>query len=412
MADIAVLGPIETDIAALALENGEDLVIASDVFLIGYPGEVEDFPAPTITRGLISRVREWEPIGITYFQTDAAIAGGQSGGVLVSDKAEVIGISEFRFTEANFGLVSSAEDLRPRIEGLIAGEDVTGLGDRTLPTEDGLPRDRLTTNNDWDSQGYVVYGEADTDLSIEMSGKTDGGFALYDTFGDTLIDADEDYSGTESGEVSIGYDEPLFIHAFTFEEGVGVYNFTASQDIFPINDADEGLELSIGEKYTGMIDYPNDEDHFSVELAEGEELHIFVDSILVDPVVLIGSVGAYGDQIVIDDDSGGGMFGLSSELTFRAPADDTYYILVYAAQFDEVGGYQITIDTPSAEAPTPQAPVPTETPLPALETEFGAMALYESSFGPFAMRYPAGWEYAFPEDEFAASICDPATALL
>ena len=50
--------------------------------LITYPGESEPFPQPAISQGILSRLREWEPIGMTYLQTDADISAGQSGGVL------------------------------------------------------------------------------------------------------------------------------------------------------------------------------------------------------------------------------------------------------------------------------------------------------------------------------------------
>ena len=88
-------GPISTPQASTRRVR-----IGSDLFLIGYPAELEDFPQPTITRGILSRLREWESIGITYLQTDASIAGGQSGGVLVSQHGEVVGISGFAFSEA------------------------------------------------------------------------------------------------------------------------------------------------------------------------------------------------------------------------------------------------------------------------------------------------------------------------
>ena len=81
--DLALIGPLDTDLSPLALVNGEDIAIGSDVYLVGYPGEPEPFPQPTISRGLISRLRQRDAIGMTYLQTDAAIAGGQSGGVLV-----------------------------------------------------------------------------------------------------------------------------------------------------------------------------------------------------------------------------------------------------------------------------------------------------------------------------------------
>ena len=82
-----------TELPPLALADGESLPIGSEVYLIGYPGEVEKHPQPTITRGVISRQREWDQVGLTYLQTDARFFGGQSGGVLVSDRGQVIGVS-------------------------------------------------------------------------------------------------------------------------------------------------------------------------------------------------------------------------------------------------------------------------------------------------------------------------------
>jgi serine protease Do len=90
--DLALLGPVDIDAAAVTLVPRENLEIGSDVYLIGYPVETEAFPKPTITRGILSRIREWTRIEFTFFQTDAAIAGGQSGGVLATDRGEVIGI--------------------------------------------------------------------------------------------------------------------------------------------------------------------------------------------------------------------------------------------------------------------------------------------------------------------------------
>ena len=137
MSDLAIIGPILTDADPLSLTDGEDLEIGSDVLLIGYPAELEDFPQPTITRGILSRLREWESIDMTYFQTDASIAGGQSGGVLVSNQGEVVGISGFAFSEAMFGLAASTADVGPKVARLIDGDDISGLGERNFPSAEG-----------------------------------------------------------------------------------------------------------------------------------------------------------------------------------------------------------------------------------------------------------------------------------
>ena len=137
MVDLAVIWPIETSIEPIDLVGREDLVTGSEVFLIEYPGETEQFPQAAITRGIISRTREWQPARMTYFQTDALVGGGQSGGALVSEDAEVIGISGFSFTEADFALVASAADIQHRVAGLVAGDDVSSLGDRDFSLTGG-----------------------------------------------------------------------------------------------------------------------------------------------------------------------------------------------------------------------------------------------------------------------------------
>ena len=55
---------------------------------------------------------------------------------LVSGDGEVIGISGFSFTEADFGLVASAADIRPRLEGLVAGRDISILRNRKIRFSD------------------------------------------------------------------------------------------------------------------------------------------------------------------------------------------------------------------------------------------------------------------------------------
>ena len=46
--DLAVVGPIETDISPVTFLTDERLLVGKDVYLIGYPGEVDKFPQPTI----------------------------------------------------------------------------------------------------------------------------------------------------------------------------------------------------------------------------------------------------------------------------------------------------------------------------------------------------------------------------
>ncbi|MXX24465.1 MAG: SH3 domain-containing protein [Caldilineaceae bacterium SB0668_bin_21] len=129
-ADLAVLGPVDIATEPIPLIDGETTPIGADMYLIGYPAEFESFPQPTIVKGILSRLRQSDSGRITYFQTDASIAGGQSGGALVSDTGAVIGISGSSIADGMFALVASSADLLPRIRQLIAGGGDPVEGDR------------------------------------------------------------------------------------------------------------------------------------------------------------------------------------------------------------------------------------------------------------------------------------------
>ena len=111
LADIALLGPVDTGAKGLRFSKGESFPVGGEVFMVGYPGEVERSPKPAIVSGVLSRLRSWDQAGITYFQTDAAIAGGQSGGAMVDARGRLLGVSGFYFTDARYALVASSVDV-------------------------------------------------------------------------------------------------------------------------------------------------------------------------------------------------------------------------------------------------------------------------------------------------------------
>ena len=48
--------------------------------------------------------------------------------------------------------------------------------------------------------------------------------------------------------------------------------------------------------------------------------------------------------MISDDDSGGGVFGVSSELVLQADRDRTYRVVIDDVHGDEMGGYTLTIE--------------------------------------------------------------------
>lgn len=166
IADSAVIGPLQTDLPPVTIANGESLEIGSNVYLIGYPGETEEFPTPTISSGIISRYREWERAGITFFQSDASVAGGQSGGVLVSNQGDVIGVSGLRFPDGGFALVASAADVLPRVYRMIEGENTDGLGRSIFPRHvEGKTEHQVAIENFWEQAPFLFWPEVETNLA-------------------------------------------------------------------------------------------------------------------------------------------------------------------------------------------------------------------------------------------------------
>lgn len=350
MADLAIIGPLDTGIEPLFLVNGEGIPIGSDMFLVGYPSEAESFPQPTITGGILSRLREWDPVGITYFQTDAAAIGGQSGGALVSGGGQVIGISGFALGEAQFGLVASSADVLPRVERLIAGEDVPGLGDRLLPAKGGRLDHGLKLRNFWDTHLFVVNEPVGTDVNFTLEGSNDGVLLLVDTLGNPVLELDQGISGVESGSAKIDVAGPYFLTVSQGSETPGDFRLSSNRPLASYPDLDDGTPVTLGQTIRANIDYPFDLDYFLIDMSEGESVEITMDSLNVDAFIRVDYLGARDDQVVVDDDSGRGIFGLNAALVYRAPHSGPFIIVASDASGLALGGYLLTVADAAPES--------------------------------------------------------------
>ena len=386
MADLAVLGPVDVSAQPLGLKDGEDTALGSELFLVGYPAEVDLFPQPTITRGILSRFREWERLGITYFQTDAAIAGGQSGGALVNSRGEVVGISTFSFSEAGFGLAASSADIMPIVEKLTLDEFTSGLGDRRLPVGRGSFDIDLDLRNYWDARAFVLDATAGTVLEVGIEGSGDGGFHVSDPFG-LILEVDDGYTGVEYGAVELLTSGVHFLQvAMALGESSG-FDLSSSIRLVPLNDPDDGRTVAVGETVAGSLDHFSDWDWYSIRLKERETVRIATDSLNVDTLIYIDFPKSRNNQVVSDDDSGGGLYGINSELVYRAPHTGEYFIAVTEAVGNSVGGYYLSVE-PAREG-TETVSVP---PSPQIvNSRLGTMVVFEDPRGFFSIQVPEAW---------------------
>ena len=343
LADLAVLGPVNVSARPLELVDGEGMALGSELFLVGYPAEVELFPQASITQGILSRLREWDRLGMTYLQTDAAIAGGQSGGALVDSKGQVVGISTFSFSEAGFGLATSAADDAPIIKRLIQSGDTFGWTERRLPSGAGAFEFEIELVNQWDTRTFVLEPAAGSMHEFWIDGPEDGVLRLFGPLG-LLLEVDESYSGLEAGNVEVQTEGIHFLQVETLTNSPSVFTVGSTIKMTPLSDPDDGRAISVGETAVGSLDYFSEWDWFLIHLDEGETVTIDADSVSVDTLIIVDFPGASSDQIVYDDDSGGGLSGTNSQLIYRAPTDGKYYIAVTGALEEEVGGYFLSVE--------------------------------------------------------------------
>ena len=394
LADIAVLGPLE-EVPAPPLEllDGESLPIGSELYLVGYPAEAEFDPQASITRGILSRFREWEQLGMTYFQTDAAITGGQSGGALVNARGELIGISGFMFSEAGFGLVASAADMAPIVERLISGRDPSGLSNRSFLAEEPGFEFELDLQNYWDTKAFFISGG--TALEVEIDGPGDGLLLVSDAYGSTILTANNGYTGIEFGRVQQLGDYPNFLQIEMASGDSSVFDLTSGIALYPIDDPDDGRRIAVGQTLAGSIDYFHDIDWYSIRLDDGETVRISTDSLNVDTVIFVDFPNSRQNQVVSDDDSGGGLFGTNSELVYRAPQSGEYHISVFEALADSLGGYYLSVRQAGVGEETVEVPPSPQV----VDSPFGKMIVYEGRLASFSIEAPADWIEQWPDEE-------------
>lgn len=394
--DIALLGPVEVDLPPIIFVDGESAVVGSEILLIGYPGESDHAPQPALTEGLISRVREWEGGGVTFFQTSSAVAGGQSGGIAVSPDGEPVGLSGLRFTEANYGLIASAADLMIHVERLPAEEQAeTGF-----PPEP-VKRDRWTFETIHDIRAYRV-DAPDTDVTVSVDGPSDAVLiAVYpdgteETYSDSGLYGEEEIHFTTPAEAV-----PLFVLVDHEQERTGTVEFslTSNTPLTLVEDADDGQTIHRGDVYTGTVDFPYDADVFEMTLGQGDVINLRADTIGFDPMLVIDA-GMGLEEMLFDHDSGGGLFDVNAEITYQAPRGGTYTVVVYDLDGNAHGaGYILAATEPYEGAPTPTVPDPTPTPI---ASAVGPMRLFDEAEIPFTLEVP----FQFVEDWHTATCRD------
>ena len=348
MADIAVLGPVDVPFQPLVFSESDDLPLGSELFLIGYPSEPELFPQPTITQGILSRLRQWSTYDLTLLQADAAIASGQSGGTLVNSQGTVVGISTWRFSEAGFALATSAADDALIVQRLIDSYDPPEEGtERRAPRKYGDFDHKVTGTSEIDIPAFTFNAAAGTKVTIQIDGRSDGFITVADSV-QTLTSQDSTKSGLEQTTFEVLRSGKHFVTIGSSSEGDFEFELTSSIRLRPHTDEFDGTTLlddSDVEIFYGLFDYTYDTDWFKVSLEEDETIEINTDSILADTTITVRNRKT-GESVAsenINPRTGLG-FAVNAQLRFTAPEAGDYAIYVSERIGRGGNSYAVTVE--------------------------------------------------------------------
>lgn len=140
--DLALI-EIDKTITTLSI-NSDNLSIGQEVYAIGAP---KDMPY-TMTKGIISALDR--KLGQnTYIQIDASVNSGNSGGPLVDDNGNVIGIITLKASDAEgIGFAINTKDINNFIEGVEVSEPQVSSNTEkeekdVLPNENNAKKDEM-----------------------------------------------------------------------------------------------------------------------------------------------------------------------------------------------------------------------------------------------------------------------------
>lgn len=360
-ADVAVLGPLpaeEGERPGVALADPSSLAPGSDLHLVGFPGDAAD-PEPTIARGVLSRRRELDEWGLDLIQTDAAIAGGQSGGALADDAGRVVGISGSSLDE-QFALALSGPDVQAAIDAIVDGQ---GSDWSPLPAAAQASERVATFDLTIRGEGVALVPPAssdrqltvtvDPDVAVQLM-LADGALevlALNEAYERFLAGAPADEGGrpppvppgaTGAWTFDVPRDEPTFLHVSTDNEAPEV-SVTTSLDIGVLTPPVPVEGLSLDETVDGSVDVFNDTDAYELDLAEGQSVTITAASPFGDMGYTL--IPPDESEPFEADDGGGGLYDLDASGTFTATAAGRHRLLVF--QLDGYAtDYRLTITTP------------------------------------------------------------------
>ena len=354
-ADVALVGPLDTARRALPI-IGAVPDADRDLFLAGYPGDVDDGggPEPVIARGALARSRRLAEHGFTYLEADTVIADGESGAAVVDADGRVLGISGLSTDDGESTVALSGTDILGSMARIRDGE-VPAY--RPLPEGPGV----TSTTLEFPSEEHVWplimrTGTRARTVRLTTPAETRPGVLVTDLYGDDLVFLNQeavDSIEAESGEpVGVEPDAPVAPGVFEFELPARSYARIELRTLLPegtrmpvestvpfnvVEDLDNDQQIRIGESVRGVLDPLEVSDTYLLELRAGQTVEIFAGSAYGDVALDVRAPGQSVADALGVDDSDIGLSGLDAKVRYDAGTSGTYRIAVVSALWSPMG---------------------------------------------------------------------------
>ena len=162
--DLAIIQVAGFDLPVLDLGDSDSVAVGEPLVIVGSPRGLEG----SVTAGILSSVRDTGE-GFTVLQTDAAVNPGNSGGPLLNNRGQAIGVVSFKLLSSeglNFAIpVNYVRGLLSTLHGPVTLDQMrSGLTTTKPVQDDGGPTLRETL--DWLKEkiplGAVAWVQSDT----------------------------------------------------------------------------------------------------------------------------------------------------------------------------------------------------------------------------------------------------------
>jgi hypothetical protein len=357
LTDIALLGPIDTERSPVRLED-PGVEKGDEVYLIGYPGETEEEPEPTITRGIVSRRRTNSTFELDYLQTDASISGGQSGGALADEQGNVIGVSGLGFAD-EFALAIAAPEVEEAIGRIL---DDGGDAYLTYPPSDG--REPLTSGSALLADTFsteLLYLPADpAGVTLDLQVSSDAAAPTisvddFDTGESIFMDragvvsmvgldpgaSDEEITQTAEdldlvvGDpvgpghwvVEVPPDTPAAVTLGVLEDLPSRLTWSASPGLHTHEDRVQDQPIELGTPVEGELDLIEGAATYTVDLQAGATYRVTVASNENDPELTIIAPGETTESGWLAQDEGG-IYGYDVDEEFTAEVSGRHRLVI------------------------------------------------------------------------------------